>query len=319
MFGYRADGVRLKGTDAMYTVAAHIMVKRYDAMNMITVDIPLAPMRHYMNEVRNRTGEHISHATILMAAYLRVAAEFPEINRFVVNKKFYARNEFPIAMVVLKGSIQDHGTMSKVFLNPNDTIFDVNNKLNAYIEQNRKASEKNATDDLINTLLSIPGLLSIGVPVLKWMDKHGLLPKSIIDASPFHNSLVFTNLASIRTNHIYHHLYDFGTSSIFFAMGNLREVPVRKGKEVTFERCLPVGVVMDERICSGSYFALVMRRFSEYLADPSLLETPPESITLDPNIPEKKKKRFSAMLTPAPFVKPETPAEESAEAEPATV
>ena len=253
-----------------------------------------------------------------MAAYLRVAAEYPEINRFVVNKTFYARTEFPIAMVVLKGNIHDHGTMSKVFLNPNDTIFDVNNKLNAYIEKNRvKSDENNSTDKLINTLLSFPGLLRFGVPVLKWMDKHGLLPKSIIDASPFHNSLVFTNLASIRTNHIYHHLYEFGTSSIFFAMGNLRETPVRKGKEVTFERCLPVGVVMDERICSGSYFALVMRRFSEYLADPSLLETPPESITLDYNVPERKKKRFAAMLTPAPFVKPEAPAEEAAE--PATV
>ena len=41
----RADGKRLRDTDPMYTVAPFIMDKRYDAMNMITIDIPLEPMQ----------------------------------------------------------------------------------------------------------------------------------------------------------------------------------------------------------------------------------------------------------------------------------
>jgi len=117
--------------------------------------------------------------------------------------------------------------------------------------------------------------------VFKLMDRYGLLPKAIIDASPFHTSLVITNLASIRTNHIYHHLYEFGTSSIFVAMGNMREVARRKGEEIVFDRCLPMGIVMDERICSGSYFARVFRRFRQYMLDPSLLEGPPAVINED--------------------------------------
>ena len=36
----RGDGKRLKNTDPMYTVAAFVMDKRYDAMNMITIDLP---------------------------------------------------------------------------------------------------------------------------------------------------------------------------------------------------------------------------------------------------------------------------------------
>ena len=116
------------------------------------------------------------------------------------------------------------------------------------------------------------------------LDKYGLLPKKIIDASPFHTSAVVTNLASIRTNHIYHHTYDFGTTSIALAMGNLREVPVRVKGEVVFERCMPIGLVMDERIASGSYFALAFRHMQKHLRNPALLETPPAEILRDPNL-----------------------------------
>lgn len=95
---------------------------------------------------------------------------------------------------------------------------------------------------------------------------------------------MFTNLASIRTNHIYHHCYDFGTTSIVMAAGNSREVPKRRGGEIVFEKCMPLGVVMDERICSGSYFAMAFRRIKQFLQDPSLLETPPTTILPDPEL-----------------------------------
>jgi hypothetical protein len=124
----------------------------------------------------------------------------------------------------------------------------------------------------------------VAVNVLVWADKHNLLPKAIIDASPFHVSMVFTNLASIRTNHIYHHCYDFGTTSMVVAAGNTREVPKRKGGEIVHEKCLPLGVVMDERIASGSYFAMAFRRMKQYLKDPSLLELEPERIIPDPEL-----------------------------------
>ncbi len=283
----RADGKRLKNTDPMYTVAAHIMDKRTDAMNMITLDIPYEPMQNYLNEKRKQ-GIQLSHMSILVSAYLRTAAEFPELNRFIVNKKAYARNEFAVAMVVLKAGQADHGTMSKMYFQNTDTIFDVHKTIESYVNDNREAPEKNGTEKIIKFLLSLPGLLNVGVRLFKFLDRYGLLPKFIIDMSPFHNSLVISNLISIRTNHIYHHCYEFGTTSVFITMGNLREVPKRKGGEVVFERCMPLGIVMDERICSGSYFAMAFRKMKKYLNDPSLLELPPEKIVEDPCVPKRK-------------------------------
>ncbi len=279
----RGDGKRIKNTDPMYTVAAFVMDKRYDAMNMITIDLPLDPMQNYLNQKR-KEGHSISHMSLVVSAYIRTMAEFPLLNRFIMNKRPYARNEVSVAMVVLKSGMMDNGTMSKMHFEPTDTIFDVNDTINKYVEENRNTPDNNGTEKLIKVLLSLPGLLPFGVGLVKWLDKHNLLPKKIIDMSPFHNSLVISNLASIRTNHIYHHCYEFGTSSVFFTMGNSREVPKRKGNEIIFEKCMPIGIVMDERICSGSYFALAFRKFKKYLANPTLLEAPPERVIPDPDI-----------------------------------
>lgn len=282
----RADGTLLRHTDPMYRIAAHVMAKRSDSMNSITLDIPLAPIDHYIREKR-REGRSISHMAVLMAAYVRMIAEYPAVNRFIVNKRAYSRNEIAIGMVVLQGGHTDKandGTMSKIYFQPTDTIFDAEEKIQRYVSENREAAADNATEQLIAKLVAIPGLLRFAVNFLKWADKHNLLTKGIIDASPFHTSMMFTNLASIRTNHIYHHCYDFGTTSVVVAAGNSREVPTRRRGEITFEKCMPLGVVMDERICSGSYFAMAFRCMKKYLADPRLLETPPETVKPDPEL-----------------------------------
>ncbi len=276
----RADGKKLRNTDPMYRVAAHIMDKRVDSMNMITIDIPYVPMQEYVNKKR-KEGISISHMALILSAYIRTMAKYPELNRFIVNKQPYQRNEIAVGMVVLQSLESHEGTMSKMYFDKNDTIIEVNNKINKYVNENREAPEKNGTEKIIKFLLSFPGLLTVGVKLFKFLDKHGLLPKFIIDMSPFHMSLGITNLASIRTNHIYHHCYEFGTTSVFFAMGNLREIPKRKGSEIIFERSLPIGVTMDERICSGSYFATAFRYMKKLLSDPSVLEKEPEKIEED--------------------------------------
>lgn len=286
----RADGIKLKVSDPMYKIASYVMDKRTDSMNMITIDVPIDPVQDYINKKRKEDGVNISHMAVILSAYIRTVAEFPMLNRFIVNCKAYSRNEFTVAMVVLKAGQVDHGTMSKMYFGLDNTVFDVNNTINKYVEDNRNNPEDNGTEKIMKAVLKFPGLLKFIVAVIKFADKHGLLPKAVIDMLPFHNSLGITNLASIRTNHIYHHCYEFGTTSVFMAMGNTREVPKRKGGEIVFEKCMPIGIVMDERIASGSYFALAFRKFSKYMKNPELLELPPEVINEDPDLPKKYKK-----------------------------
>jgi hypothetical protein len=268
----RKDGKRVKNADPMYTIVPYIMNKRYDSMNMINLDIPVDPIKDYIKEKRAQ-GVYVSHLSVIIASYLRAMAHFPLLNRFIVNCKIYSRNDIDCAMVVLKDEDGEmEGTMSKIRLEEEDTIFTVNDKLTKYIDKNREAKNKNATDRMIKKLLAFPGLARFGVGLFKFMDKHGMLPAKIIDASPFHTSFTITNLASLRTNYIYHHIYEFGTTSVFIAMGNTREVPFRTKDGVEFRTCIPLGVVMDERICSGHYFAEAFKCMKKYLDNPRLLE-----------------------------------------------
>ncbi|MBQ6825590.1 MAG: 2-oxo acid dehydrogenase subunit E2 [Clostridia bacterium] len=285
----RADGTKLKNIDPMYKVAAHIMKERIDAMNMVTIEIPYEPIQAYVNKTR-KEGRAVSHMAVIIAAYLQTAAEYPEVNRFIVNKKVYARNEYSVAMVVLKGE-DGHGTMSKMYFELTDNVFEVNRKIEAFVEENRNSPDNNGTEKMIKFLLSVPGLLTVGVPFFKLLDRYGLLPKKIIDMSPFHNSLAISNLISIRTNATYHHCYNFGTTSIFMTMGNLKEVPKKQGDEIVLEKVLPLAITMDERICSGAYFAAAFRKMGKLLKNPELLETAPEKIIEDSGIKTRKKKK----------------------------
>ena len=96
-----------------------------------------------------------------------------------------------------------------------------------------------------------------------------LLPRFVIDLSPFHTSLFITNLASINTEAIYHHCYEFGTTGVFVCMG--KPVPNFLTGEYN-KKIMPLGIVMDERICTGHEYALFWQTLRRYLKHPELTE-----------------------------------------------
>ncbi len=279
----RVDGVRVRDEVPMYYLIPQFMTERHDAMNMITVDIPMEPMRKYMNAKR-REGRHISHMALIMTAYTHLVAEFPSLNRFIVNKRIYEHKDLKISLVVLRpGASANDDTMAKLDFSPQDTVFDIQRKLDEYIKVNASgvAEDENGMDKLMRFFVKLGGLMNFVGWLLRFGDRHGLLPQALIDVSPFHASALFTNLASIRTNSIYHHVYDFGTTSVALAMGNMRDTVKRgPGGSVEVVRTIPIGVVMDERIASGHYLALAFSRMKEMLTHPECLETPanPEKV-----------------------------------------
>lgn len=273
----RADGKRIKNEDPMYHLIPQFLPHRYDAMNMITLDIPEAPMRRYMNEKR-REGRRISHLALFLCAYCRTVERFPALNRFIVSRKIYQRNYFSVAMAVLRPNGED--TITKTRLEYTDDIFTVQEKLDSCISTNRQEEIKNSLDRVMGVMVKAGFLMRLAMGLLRLGDSLGLLPGSLLDMSPFHASILVSNLASIRTNHIYHHIYDFGSVSVSMTIGNLRERPRRLSDgSIDLERCVPLGVVMDERICNGHYCAQAFAYLQELLKDPRKLESPAESKT----------------------------------------
>ena len=285
---YRTDGYRVATDDPMYEIAAYVMDKRYDASNSIKQYIDYAPLQQYIIKCR-KDGIKMSHMSIIIAAYLRVVSQNPYLNRFVMNKRIYARNHFCVSFVTMIPG-ENRSTVNKVYFNLDDDIFTVNQKLNDVIEKSSSAIEETSMDKLAKKLVRVPGLLTVAVSVFKFLDKHFALPFSIINASPFHTSLFVTNLASIRTGAIYHHLYEFGTTGVFVAMGQLVKKIVINGERAEERKFMELGIVTDERIAEGHYYGRCFREILKYFKDPSLLEVKPESIVYDPDVKVKNPK-----------------------------
>ena len=120
---------------------------------------------------------------------------------------------------------------------------------------------------------AIPGpFIKFTINTLMWMDKHNIIPKKVIELSPFHTSFFITNLKSLGINHIYHHTYNFGTTSLFYAMGKEKVIPVIKKDQIVHEKHMGWGVVSDERFCDGLYFANSLRQLRKIVRNPASLE-----------------------------------------------
>ncbi|MBQ5440812.1 MAG: hypothetical protein IIU36_00925 [Firmicutes bacterium] len=285
---YRTDGCRVHTSDAMYEIVPFIMPKRWDASNSIKVDIDLEKLQDYSRKCRAK-GIKMSHMAILIAAYLRLASQNPLLNRFAMNKKIYARNHFCVCFVTLKPD-QDTDTVTKVYFNLDDDIFTVNKKLEEAIEKVQVLEEDNSMDVFMHKLLAIPFLCRGVVGAIKLLDKYFTVPFSIVDISPFHTSLFVTNLASIRTDTVNHHLYEFGTTGVFISMGK----PVKKtyvddeGKPYE-KKIMELGIMTDERIANGHYLGRCFRELNKYLKNPEILEEKPEQIKWDPDVKKQIK------------------------------
>ena len=155
-------------------------------------------------------------------------------------------------------------------------------KINAVIEANSDMEANNGTDQLARLITFTPNaIIAFLIGLIKFLDKHGMLPKAIIDVSPFHTTAFITNMKSIKGPSIYHHLYDFGNTGMFFSMGKEAMVPVAKGTEIVTGKRLPFKIVSDERFCDGFYFSTALRVLRKYYAHPEVLKEPLEQLAED--------------------------------------
>ena len=283
-FGDRYDGRKLRSLDPFYKIIPYIMKTRIDAQNYFEEKIEISNTESFIIKKRRETGEKISFLHVIIAAMVRTISQKPGINRFVAGQKIFARNEILISFVLKKEFNEESPeTTLKVKFNADDTFMDVVRKVNTAIEENQGSDTKNDTDKLAKLIMAIPGqLVRFLVWVLRCLDYIGLMPKIINRLSPFHTSVFITDLGSIGIQPVYHHLYDFGTTSSFVAFGiKMKEKVINSDNEITNKKYVRVCVVTDERIVDGHYFATAFKLYRNLIKKPDALDQPPEQINDD--------------------------------------
>ena len=285
-WGDRNDGRKIRTLSPMAQITAYFQVERNTCSNLFEESFEITHVERYIRQKRREGLKDFGLTHVLLAAYVRGLCKYPQLNRFISGQKVYSRGEdIQYCMVIKKEmTIDSPDTSIKVHLSRKDTAADVYEKLNAAVEEVKRTQELDSgIDNLIAYLNLIPSVvLKFTVWLLKLLDYFGLLPKFLVELSPFHGSLFFTSMGSLGIPPIYHHLYDFGNLPVFGAFGcKRRALEVEEDGSVVQKKYLDVKFVLDERIVDGYYYAAFFKHYRTILRHPELLDIPPEELVSD--------------------------------------
>lgn len=278
MFGRRADGVKVKNLDIIEKATPYFMPMRIDAVQLYTQPVNLDILDEWIQKEKRRSGVHYSYTELFIAAAVRMLYERPKTNRFINDCVIYQRKWISISMAVKQKLTDDSPEETlKFYFTGREGLAQVKEILTKQIEQTKAPKEElHKTTKAAGFLCRLPNwMFKFAMWCFRFMDKHNMLSKKLIDASPFHTSLFVTDVKSIKLDKIYHHLYNFGNTTIFAALGKAKYVPISdRGREVEVQKRMDIGFTLDERVCDGLYYSNSIRLVLKYLENPDLLLEP---------------------------------------------
>lgn len=276
--GDRRDGRLLRELDSLHYITGIIYPNRCDNEAYIGLRVDLTPINEYLK--KKNEGEEVFPYTmfhIITAALIKVITLRPKLNRFIANCNFYQRNEVTASFIVKK-KFSDNGGESLAFIHAKDeeTVDTLHEQLFKKIMNCRSEETGDSTEGAMDILNKMPRWLSkTAIKIICWLDRHGWVPQTLIETDPYYSSVVLTNLGSIKLHSGYHHLTNWGTNSVFVALGEKKLRPFYDEQgNVTMRDSIDLGLTIDERIADGYYYSKTMRLLRKLLENPELLETP---------------------------------------------
>lgn len=284
-WGDRSDGRRIRTLSPISIVGNYIMPNRNGASNQMRDTIEITNIERYIHKKRREGMESFGITHVFLAAYVRCVSQYPGCNRFLSGQRVYSRgDDIQFCMVIKKAMTTDApDTIIKLHLKPTDTSKEVYDKFNAAVEEVHNTPLDSTFDNTAKYLTYLPGVtLKFAIWFLKTLDYFGLLPKFLLEVSPFHASIFFTSMGSLGIPPIFHHLYDFGNMPAFCAFGcKRREQEISPEGEVVTKKYVDYTFNLDERTVDGFYYATVMKYLRRLLRNPDRLDTPPETVVQD--------------------------------------
>ena len=282
--GDRKEGRLLRSLPGFSKFIPYIMPQRNDRYLHYEESFEVTSLDRMLRKLRVEGYKGIGILHFLIAAYIRGLSRMPGVNRFIAGRRIYSRDNIEVVMTVKRAlSIDATETTIKVVFEPTDTILDVYRKMNEKIDEIKSSDENNGTEDVADTIARLPRfLIRFALTVLRVMDYFGWIPKSLLDVSPFHGSMIITDLGSLRIGPIYHHIYNFGTLPCFIAFGAKRHAyELNRRGEMVDRKYVDCKFVLDEGIVDGHYWAQFLLAYRYMFEHPEILLSPPSKVVED--------------------------------------
>lgn len=276
-FGDRRDATLVRDIDSMHFIMPLMYPNRCDNEAFMSETIDLTNVMAFL-EKKNAAGPEYKYNLfqVMVTALLKTITLRPQLNRFYANYNLYQRNEVSAAFTIKK-VFSDKGEEALAFIHskPEDTFESIHNEIFrqvSYVRKDGKDQSTESMDMLQHTPLILKKALGAGA---RFLDRHGMMPQSVIATDPFQSSVVLANLGSIKLHAGYHHLTNWGTTSLFCIIGDMKERPFINDKgEQEMRMSVEIGLTVDERISDGYYCSKSIALLKRLLDEPELLERP---------------------------------------------
>ena len=276
----RRDGTRVKNVDGMHVLMPYLKPKRCDSDVFINYKLDVTELIKYTEKKKKENPDkRLTYFHVFVTAFGKIIYNRPLLNRFIVNKQYYDRNNVSISFVA-KTEFEDNSQefMSTIEIDKDDNLDSVSEKLVAKVNKVRSNSN-NSTDKAVEIVGKLPKFIRDFVMwILIWLDKHDKLPKSMCEDNIYYSSVLVSNLGSIDCGSIYHNLTDFGTNSVLVTIGEItKEQVVNKDGKTEIRDMCEFGINLDERIADGFYFVKSIKLLEKIFNNPELLEDSADS------------------------------------------
>jgi hypothetical protein len=282
--GDRKEGRLLRKLPGFAKFIPFIMPQRNDRCVEYEESYEVSEVDRMLRKLRVEGYKGIGILHFMIASYIRLISMLPGLNRFVVGRRIYARNNIEVVMTVKRTlSVESTETTIKVVFEPTDTILDVYRKMNAKIDEIKSSDENNGTEDFADAVARLPRfLIRFAIAILRMMDYFGWIPQSLLDVSPFHGTMIITDLGSLRIGPVFHHIYNFGTLPAFIAFGAKRHAyELNRHGQMVDKKYVDCKYVLDEGIVDGYYYAHALQAYRYMFEHPEILLSPPSRVIED--------------------------------------
>lgn len=275
-FGDRKDGTLLRDLDSMHFIVPLLYPNRCDNEAFISEKIDLTNANAFLEKKNAENPEYKYNLfQLIVTAMLKVITLRPKMNRFIANKNTYQRNGISASFVVKK-MFADNGKEALAFIHakPTDTLKSIHDEIYRQITFCKDENSVDSSTDSMDLFNKLPRFVSkTVVAFVRVLDRHGLVPSSFIETDPYYSSVVLTNLGSIKLHSGYHHLTNWGTNSVFVAIGEKKIRPFfDENGNMTMKDSVDLGLTIDERIADGYYYSKTVKLLKKLLENPELLE-----------------------------------------------
>ncbi len=276
-FGDRRDGRRIRDLDGMHAIMPHLMPKRADAEVYLSAKMDVTDALAYIQ--KKNEGEEEYLATLFHCFVMAVAKTVwmrPLLNRFVSGRRLYQRHEITLGFVV-KRRFEDHSEESLMVTAAQEdwTLSQVTRIVVGKVHKVREQASF-GVDGALNCVGRLPRwLIMFIVWGYRTLDFFGRVPRFLTAEDPNYATVFLSNLGSIQSPAVYHHLNNHGTNSIMVTIGTIRkEETILKDGSRAVRDVVDVGITLDERIADGFYFGRSWKIVQHLLANPELLDRP---------------------------------------------